>query len=255
MISISRRRAGKLASTSCLISFCANHESRSCTGEMLTDSVSLGSHAMASRKAWAIRLCDSWSITPISSAIGMKTCGPTTPKTGDFHRASISKPVSSPAADIDLLLVIRHEFTERDAAPDAGFQFAPHAQFVLHRRLVPEVAVPALALGVIHGDVGGIEQVGDVVAVEVGRRARVAARDADRNRNPVDRPVAARRRGHGRDQPRGQFLDALGLCGVERHQADEFVAADPRGYGARGGRIAAIRRAHSCSTWSPSPWP
>ena len=80
------------------------------------------------------------------------------------------------AFKIDLLFIVRHEFAQRNAAADAGGNFGTEPLFVFHVRLKPGQSVPAVALGMVHRDVGHVK-----LRLNVDRLAQRRAADAGRN--------------------------------------------------------------------------
>ena len=74
----------------------ASQPSENCDGEMLTEILIAGSQSREASKAARMICSESRSITPISSAIGMKRSGGMIPASGWRQRARTSKPVISP---------------------------------------------------------------------------------------------------------------------------------------------------------------
>ena len=229
VISISSRLGGKFASTSSLSSFWANHGSRSWIGEMLTDSVSCGSHALASCSAWrdhAFR-----QIGDHADFLGDRNedVGLTMPNAASSSaRASRSRP----ARRFRDRSAVRNRARTRRAECPGECRFrarCAEAQFALHLRFEPEVAVPALLLGVVHGDVGHVHQ-------RLARRARrspsslapsVRAMPSETVVSMTQCQSADDRLGRRPRSRRGEPVDLLGPCASsKRNHAGEFVAAD-----------------------------
>jgi len=59
---------------------------------------------------------------------------------------------------VDLFLVVGNKFTLADAAPYAIFQIAAEADIRLHAGFKPRGAIPSAMLGMIHGDIGMVQQ-------------------------------------------------------------------------------------------------
>ena len=109
----------------------------------------------------------SGTIRPVSSASGMNSSGGTSPCSGCCQRSSASTPTMLAAAQVDLRLVVQHELA---VASSARRRRALERQALGRRRCVQRrgvelVVVAAGCLGVVHGDVGVLEQRLGVVAV------------------------------------------------------------------------------------------
>ena len=100
-------------------------------------------------------------MSPISSAIGMKTSGPIIPDSGWFHRASISKPTMSPGGQVHLRLEEGHELAVVEADADPLLDLGVGDQRALHPGVEPDRPGDPPAARMVHRDVGAAQQVGN----------------------------------------------------------------------------------------------
>jgi len=99
--SIINALAGSRASASSRRTISATFPAISCRGETLTETTSDGErrrHDAACRHASPITHSPSSLIAPVSSASGMNSAGPTSPRVGWSQRRSASQPTMEPVA-------------------------------------------------------------------------------------------------------------------------------------------------------------
>ena len=145
---------------------------------------------------------------------------------GRFPAGQHFEPHESAGLDIDLLFVIRLEFTGRDAAANARFELVAEAQLVFHLGFEPVEAVLSLLLGVIHGDIRLVHQL-------LGRCGTVhhvfelrARGDPDRHGH-IERSFGIGDRfADLLDHARGQLIHAIGYLRMIGYDAHEFVTAE-----------------------------
>ena len=201
VISISSRLGGKFASTSIFSRRWANHGSRSWTGEMLTERVSSGDQRLDD-KAFG-QFGDGADVF----GDGDEDFRADRAERGRMPAGQHFKAGQAASGEVDLLFVERHEFARRDAVPDAGFQLAAKTQFALHRYLEPAVAVPAMLLGMVHGDIGHVHHGLGISLARIACSSRVAAGKADGHRGLHVQAIDPHRARHGIDNAAGQPVD------------------------------------------------
>ncbi len=131
------------------------------------------------------------------------------------------EPDELPAAGRHLRLVVEGQFVLRDGPAEVVLKVAALGGGLVHAGVVDAVAVPALLLRGVEGEVGMLERL-------FARRA-VLRRQGDANAEAdLDPLVAEGDRGvHGRDQALCQGFDRIGIASPGDEHG-EFVAAEPR---------------------------
>jgi hypothetical protein len=158
VISTSSRLGGKPLSCSSLSSFCANHGSRSWTGGNVDRQRQLGIPLAGVLQGLADERFG-------ERADGVDLLGDRDEDLGadEAELRGIPprehlEPDELARLEIDLLLVVGNELAGRNAPADAGLELGAEAQFALHLRFEPVVAAAAALLGLVHGDVGAVDQ-------------------------------------------------------------------------------------------------
>src|SRR6185369_10985703 len=166
------------------------------------------------------------TISPVSSAIGMKASGGTRPRVGCCHRTSASKPTTSPRRRSTSGWYCKRSSSWVNALP----------RLLAHRRLEHEVAMRRVALGPDHRDLCLAHQLvgGGPTTVPEGDAERrgqepVPAIDrkgfAELDRDPVGDPMRLGRVDDGIED-KGELITAEAGDGVTRAQAVDEALTD-----------------------------
>ena len=249
VISISRRLGGKLASTSSLSIFCANHGSRNWTGEMLTDSVSLGFQPRASLQ----RLADQafGKLRDQADFFGDRDedFGADHPERRRIPAREHFEPGQLAGRQVDLLLVIGHELASWDAAADSASSSL---------RNLSSLSMPDRTTG---GSCGRASWPDTSryrpCAAGSGRRFRHCRRCGS-GRPRWSFPPRCRRTAQGGQPVRSSVRPGgrpVRAGRIERNDAGEFVAANPRQQCFGRAVLRASGGLFRAACASPAAWP
>ncbi len=131
------------------------------------------------------------TMSPVSSAKGTNSSGPTRPRCGWAQRMSASSPCDPPARHLDDRQVVDPELLPEQGAAEIRLEVEELRRALAHRRVEHRRPRPAEGLRAVHGGVGVEEEV--LRARVAGGRERHA--DADRGEDLVPRELE-RQRGH-----------------------------------------------------------
>ena len=161
------------------------------------------------------------TISPVSSARGMKLSGATTPNPGRSHRTNASKPRIDSGLGFDERLVEELELATRHGLTQIGLECDLRRDPELHGLVEELVAGASVVLGPVHGDVGvRQDRIGRVGAVGAKRdpdacaHLRIVVAEAERGTERVEDAL----------RERGRVVNALDVFA----EHDELVAAEPR---------------------------
>ena len=118
------------------------------------------------------------TISPVSSAIGMKSSGAIMPRVGMAPAQQRLEAGDAAAGNVDQRLVMDLELASAQRAAQIGFELAPLLRGALHLRLEEAIGAVALRLRLVEREVGVLEQFVGVGAV--GGQQRDADAGADR---------------------------------------------------------------------------
>ncbi len=204
----------------------ASQPSENCDGEMLTEILIAGSQSREASKAARMICSDNLSITPISSAIGMKRSGGMIPASGCRQRASTSNPVISLGTQVYLRLEEGQELLMLEAEANALLDFAMGQQSPFHRGIEPDRADGPARLGMVECDVGAAEQVRHADLRRGG--GGHAGESADLDHLAVDLERTRRQS----KQPLDHLFRLLAAIGGKKARNGELVAARACDHGA-----------------------
>ena len=232
--------------------------SRSCRAETFTATHSRapGRPLRAPARELAQRLGTTHSpistMSPVSSAIGMKSSGETMPRLGCAQRISASTPTTSPVCDGDDRLVVQQELVAVQRVPQRELGLHPAPDRVVHR------AVERPCTGCGRRPWPGTSP--------CRRRAAGPRRVGRVPRRPEPRPIdtvvdqrvvrAQRRRGRRRRCP--PRASSPSRAAARRRRSARRTNSSPPMPGHDVGRRRRCRRSRSAaarSTWSPTWWP
>ena len=114
---------------------------------------------------------------PLSSAIGMNSSGPTSPRVGWFQRRSASNDSMARRLEVDERLVVENELAVLQRVTQVAVQLVMGGELGLHLGFEDLEAIATATLRGVHRDVGPAEQ---LVGVE---RIGAVVGDSDRRAN------------------------------------------------------------------------
>ena len=174
------------------------------------------------------------TMSPVSSATGMKSAGEICPRVGWFQRIKRLERANAIVLEVEQGLIVELELVALDCRAQVGLELAALLRALVQALLEESVGAAARFLGAIKREVG--------VAQHCLAVAAVLRRDGDSDAGRWHQLIAVdhQRLGHGIENVARQPVDGVAVV-ADGLKHDELVAAKP------GDEMAARRLLHSAS--------